>query len=32
MCAILYREGREWALGLIRQLHNQVDKGIGTND
>lgn len=27
MCNVLYREGREWAIDSIRQLHNQVGKG-----
>lgn len=29
MCAILYREGREWALESIRNLHNVVGKPDG---
>ena len=29
MCAILYREGREWALESIRNLHNVVGKSDG---
>lgn len=29
MCQILYREGREWALESIRNLHNVVSKPDG---
>ncbi len=29
MCAILQREGREWALESIRNLHNVVGKPDG---
>ena len=29
MCAILHREGRDWALESIRNLHNVVGKPDG---